>query len=64
MGIHRAEANELGSLGDMYKVRNKDEAGRLCAVCALCSPRRRARDRPRPEIYRPRRSNLIVSRVV
>ena len=40
MGIRRAEANEPGSLGDMYKVRNKDEAGRLCAVCALCSPRR------------------------
>ena len=32
MGIRRAEANEPGSLGDMYKVRNKDEAGRLCAV--------------------------------
>ena len=66
MGIRRAEANEPGSLGDMYKVRNKDEAGRLCAVCALQPPARpsRRRPRPRPEIYRPRRSNLIVSRVV
>ena len=39
-----AEANELGSLGvsDTYKVRNKDETGRLCAVsvCALCGSRR------------------------
>ena len=34
MGIYRAEAIEPGSLGDMYKVRNKDEAGRLCAVGA------------------------------
>ena len=35
MGIRRAEANEPGSLGDMYKVRNKDEAGRLSALCAV-----------------------------